>query len=76
MQIAQQNTSLCTRILDVIVSVYTDFNHCSDDRAIGAGRPLSVALLWAIRVLQHPGNEPAKRQKKEAEKLNFIGTEI
>ena len=39
------------------------FNHCIDKRAIGAGRPLSVTLLWEIR--QHPGKEPGKRQKKE-----------
>jgi len=45
-----------------------------DDRAIGAGRPLSIALLGAI--LKHPGNEPGKQQKKEAEKLSFIGTGI
>jgi hypothetical protein len=75
MQITQQNTSPCisTRMLAVIVFIQTS-NHRSDERAIGAGRSLSVALLWAI--LQHPGNEPGKRQKKEAGTLNFVGTEI
>jgi hypothetical protein len=30
--------------------------------------------LWAI--IQYPGNEPDKLQKKEAEKLSFIGTKF
>jgi hypothetical protein len=55
-------------------AVEQTLNHCSGDRAIGAGQPLSLALLWAI--VKHPGNEPGQRQKTEAEKLIFVQTEI